>query len=167
MWLELLVQLPPYLKPETSRNSLDHLQCLAPAGQNKHTLRLCRESLPRSRHRCAVSDDRIFHARLHLLQRPGCRPIELSEVTLDCMRPGHAVGSPTQIDVTAEHRECSNLFRIDTGWPRFHRLLSDLSSLTSKTFHNQRSLRLSQTDLQRSQPRFHEYTRTPLPCGTR
>ena len=45
---------------------------------------------------------------------------------------GHAVGSLTQIDITAVHRECSNLFRIDTSWPCFRRLLSDLSSLTSK-----------------------------------
>ena len=150
MWLELLVQLPPCLKPETSGNSLDHLQRLAPAGHSKHAVRLCRESLPRSRHRCAVSDDRIFHARF---QHPGCRPIELSEPAPDCktpLGPGHGVGSPTQIDVTVEHRECSNLFRIDTGWPRFHQLLSDLSSLMSKTFHNQRSLSLSlsQTDPQ-------------------
>ena len=102
----------------------------------------------------------IFHARFHLLQHPACHPIELSEVAPDCktpLGPEHAVGSLTEIDVTAEHRECSNLFRIDASWPCFHRLLSDLSSLTSKSFQNQRSLRLSQTVLQHSQPRFlHE-----------
>ena len=97
---------------------------------------------------------------------PSCRPIELPKGAPDCktpLGPGHAVGSPTQIDVTAEHRECSNLFRIDTSWTCVHHLLRDLSSLTSKTFHNQRSLRLSQTDLQRTQSRFHELTQAPRP----
>ena len=40
-WLKLLKQLPPCLEPETSRNSLDHLQRFASASQNKHTVRLC------------------------------------------------------------------------------------------------------------------------------
>ena len=140
------------------------------AGQNKHTVRLCRESFLRSRHHCVVSDDGVIHACFHLLQHPGCCPIEHSEVASDSeppLGPGHPVGSFTQIDVTAEHRESSNLFRIDTSWPCFHRLLSDLSSLTSKSFHNQRSLRLSQTVLQRSQPCFHGQTQAPPPCGTR
>ena len=125
---------------------------LPPASQNKHTVRLCREPFLRCRHRCAVGDDRVIHARFHLLQHPGCRPIELSQEAPDAktpLGPGHTVGSLTQIDVTTKHRGCSNL-------PCFHRLLSDLTSLTSKSFHNQRSLRLSQTVLQRSQPRFHE-----------
>ena len=159
MWLEFFVQLPPYLEPETSGSLSDHLQRLTPASQSKHTLRLCREPFLRSRHRCAVRDDRISHARFHLLQHPSCRPIILSEVTPDCktpLGPVHAVDLLTRIDVTAEHRECSNLLRIDTSWPCFHRLLSDLSSLTRKSFHNQRSLRPSQTVLQRSQPNFHE-----------
>ena len=111
MWLELLVQLPPRLEPETSGNSLHHLHRLAHAGQDKHTVRLCQESLFRSRHHCVVSDDRVIHARFHLLQHPGRRPIELSEVAPDCetpLGPEHAVGSLTQIDVSVEHRECSN-----------------------------------------------------------
>ena len=118
-----------------------------PAGQDKHTVRLCRESLLRPHHRCAVSDDRIFHARFHLLQHPGCRAIELSRAAPDIetpLRPGHAVGSLTQIGVTIEHRESSNLFRIDTSWPYSHRLLSDLSSLTNKT--SQPTLSLSASD---------------------
>ena len=84
--------------------------------EQAHSTPVPRTVFFRSRHRCAVSDDRIFHARFHLLQHPGCRPIELSEAAPDCktpLGPGHAVGSLTQIDVTAEYRECSNLFRID------------------------------------------------------
>ena len=102
MWLELFVSLPPCLEPETSGNLLELR--IAPASQNKHTVCLCREPFLRSRHRCAVSDDRIFHARFHLLQHPGSRPIELSEVAPDGktpLGPGHAVSSFTQIDVTA------------------------------------------------------------------
>ena len=170
MWLELRLQLPPCLKPETSGNSLDHLQRLAAAGQHKHAVRLCRKSLFRSRHHRVVSDGRVVHARFRLLQHPSCCLIELPEVAPDCrtpLGPRHAVGLPIQIDVTAELRECSNLFRIDTSWPFFHRLLSDLSSLTSKSFNNQLSLRLSQTVLQRSQSRFHEQTQAPLPRVTR
>ena len=97
---------------------------------------VCRESSPRPCHRCVVSDNGIFHACcFHLLQQPGRRLIELSEVAPDSetpLRPRHAVGSAAQVDVSAEHRESSNRFRIDTSRPCFHRLLSDLSSLTNK-----------------------------------
>ena len=146
MWLEFSAQLSPI------GNSLDHLQRLPSAGQSKHTVR--RESSLRPCHRCVVSDNRIFHACcFHLLQQPGRRLIELSEVASDSetpLRPRHAVGSAAQVDVSAEHRESSNRFRIDTSRPCFHRLLSDLSSLTNKSFRNQRFLRLSQMVLQRA-----------------
>ena len=91
--------------------------------------------------------------------------------------PGHAFRLTVHIDVSTERGEFSNRFRVDktwqsrrslttTSWLWSHRLLSDLSSLSSKTFRNQHFLRLSQTVFQRNQPCFHGQTQTNTGSAT-